>query len=900
MTVADGRRNGSQPIGARRLVGRQAELDALLAMSAELKAGAGRSIALVGEPGVGKSSLMAAAVAGAKAAGLPVLTAHGQGSNLPEAPGDAAGNTSALIAVDDLHRLTVDQVPDVERLLEEAAAGPVLCLLAYRRRQLSPKLASVLARATSAGLLEVWDLGPLSLDQARELLGELPNIEELHREAAGNPQYLTVIADESGTSVDAGLAILGELADLDPAALAVIEAAAVLGEPFHPDLLAEVADLELPEAMAALDTLTGLDLVRPAEPTPRLALRHDAVATVVYRRIAPSRRIALHRRAESALAELAAPIARRAHHVARAADPKRPEHATTLIAAARGALYASPATAAEHLRVALTLLRPDAEHWYEAQVLLARARLLTGDASASRALLDALRSTVPGGPPGEATALADSSRTERRLGRSTEAGALARSGLAALADQDSATAAALHCEMADYAYDSRDYETSRQHAETAAALARGHRDPVGEVNALAQTAIAQLFTGDHIAAQTTAAGAGQLVDAASDAALLTNLEALFQLGLAEGTLGQLADAERHLGRGAELCRRTGQTYILPQILTTLANTRVRSGSLNRALASLDEGAERLKRVVDHGSEAISSMLRAEVLFWRDDPGDAQQVVASAERAMALAEGRPISWAMSVRCYYAELVLHRGDPARCRALLLDAAGGTALPGLTVWRRPRACDTLAQAAYIEGDRAGVEHWATLAEACIRELPSVGRQGFALRARMRAHAARGEIEPAIRAAREAVADFTASGERIEVCRTLLAIAAWSLDTGRTDEVAAWLDQVADLAEQCGSGHLTNEATRLRDRLVSAGGAPVVPKPLASLSPREREIADLASSGMTSNEIAAALCLSTRTVESHLGRIYRKLSVSNRAGLTRTVLTGDAADPPRTGPGG
>ncbi|HEV2635629.1 MAG TPA: hypothetical protein VGX23_10820 [Actinocrinis sp.] len=122
--------------------------------------------------------------------------------------------------------------------------------------------------------------------------------------------------------------------------------------------------------------------------------------------------VTLHRRAESALAERAAPIARRAHHVARAADPKRPEHATTLIAAARGALYTSPAVAADHLRVALPLLPEGAEHRHEAQVLPARARLPAGDAFESRALLDALRCSLPGGPPGEAGTPADSSRTE--------------------------------------------------------------------------------------------------------------------------------------------------------------------------------------------------------------------------------------------------------------------------------------------------------------------------------------------------------------------------------------------------------------------------------------------------------------------------------------------------------
>jgi len=66
--------------------------------------------------------------------------------------------------------------------------------------------------------------------------------------------------------------------------------------------------------------------------------------------------------------------------------------------------------------------------------------------------------------------------------------------------------------------------------------------------------------------------------------------------------------------------------------------------------------------------------------------------------------------------------------------------------------------------------------------------------------------------------------------------------------------------------------------------GGAD--PAGLALLTGREREIARLASTGLTIGEIAGTLFLSVRTVDSHLGRIYRKLGVSNRASLTRALL--------------
>ncbi|GAA4993405.1 hypothetical protein GCM10025734_22390 [Kitasatospora paranensis] len=812
-----------------RLLGRDAELDSLTRALEDLKAGVGRAVVLVGEPGIGKSSLLWTASAHARAQGVPVLAAHGAHPPLPPLPAgpDIAdvheraartGDRSAVMAVvDDLHDLAPARIDDVERLLAATVTGPVLCLMAYRQRRLSSPLAAVLARASSAGLLEVWNLGPLSPEQTRELLGDRPDLEELHGLAGGNPQYLKVLAADGGTAADAGTAILGELDGLDAVSLTVVQVAAVLGDSFHPELLAAVADLDLPAAMAALDALTRLDLVRPAEPAPRLSLRHRAVADVVYERLEPSRRLALHQRAEAELARRAAPIAERAHHVARAADPWRPEHATTLIAAARGMLYSAPVVAAGHLQAALSLLQEGGEHWYEAKVLLARARLLTGDPSEGRALLEALRSEIPGGPAGGATALADSSRIERRMGRSTEAGALARAGLAALTDDDSATAAALHAELADHAYDVQDFETSRQHAETAARLAREHLDQVGEANALGKAALGHLFSGDQTSALATLARATDILDTVPDTMLVAYLEAAFQVGIAEGMMGRLADSERHLARGADLSRRTGQTYIHPQMLTVLGNARLRAGNLSGALATLDEAEQHVRRIGDVSVEAVLMTLRAETLLWRDGPGDLEEAAATAERARAAVGSTLTSWAVSVRCAHAEFVLHTGDPVRAGWQLLDVAGGAELPRLTAWRRPRWCDLLAQAAAADGDAAAAGRWARLAEESVAQLPSVGRRGFALRARMRAHAVRGDADGALRCAPDAIADFADAGDRIELVRTLLMAAAVSLDAGRTDAVGGWLRRAAVLADQCGSARLTADAAGLLARLAA-----------------------------------------------------------------------------------
>ena len=59
-----------------------------------------------------------------------------------------------------------------------------------------------------------------------------------------------------------------------------------------------------------------------------------------------------------------------------------------------------------------------------------------------------------------------------------------------------------------------------------------------------------------------------------------------------------------------------------------------------------------------------------------------------------------------------------------------------------------------------------------------------------------------------------------------------------------------------------------------------------VTALSSREREVAGLVAAGKTNKEIAAALFLSEKTIESHLARIYDKLGVHSRAALTAIIV--------------
>lgn len=60
-----------------------------------------------------------------------------------------------------------------------------------------------------------------------------------------------------------------------------------------------------------------------------------------------------------------------------------------------------------------------------------------------------------------------------------------------------------------------------------------------------------------------------------------------------------------------------------------------------------------------------------------------------------------------------------------------------------------------------------------------------------------------------------------------------------------------------------------------------------LATLTPREADVATLIVDGLTDREIAERLCISPHTVSQHAKRVYRKLDVESRVGLTRLLLS-------------
>ena len=79
-----------------------------------------------------------------------------------------------------------------------------------------------------------------------------------------------------------------------------------------------------------------------------------------------------------------------------------------------------------------------------------------------------------------------------------------------------------------------------------------------------------------------------------------------------------------------------------------------------------------------------------------------------------------------------------------------------------------------------------------------------------------------------------------------------------------------------------------RAEEELAAAGGSVDRSRPADEvLNPTELHVARLASGGLTNRDIAGQLFMSPRTVENHLGAVYRKLGVANRAALTARAMT-------------
>ncbi|MEV5432945.1 BREX system ATP-binding domain-containing protein [Streptomyces sp. NPDC052701] len=135
------------------------------------------------------------------------------------------------------------------------------------------------------------------------------------------------------------------------------------------------------------------------------------------------------------------------------------------------------------------------------------------------------------------------------------------------------------------------------------------------------------------------------------------------------------------------------------------------------------------------------------------------------------------------------------------------------------------------------------------------------------------------------QAVDELRKSGDRLELAQALADLAQAHQDNGDAAKASASSRQAWSLAETCG-------AEPLRERILPGvraevhpvrrpAQAPALPDSEGTLSESERRVATLAARGYTNRQISRELYITVSTVEQHLTRVYRKLSITRRQDL-------------------
>ncbi|MEJ2870427.1 AAA family ATPase [Actinomycetospora sp. OC33-EN08] len=246
--------------------------------------------------------------------------------------------------------------------------------------------------------------------------------------------------------------------------------------------------------------------------------------------------------------------------------------------------------------------------------------------------------------------------------------------------------------------------------------------------------------------------------------------------------------------------------------------------------------------------------------------------------------------------HARALLHRaGQRPRAAAADLERCGrlaarwGCDLPAVVPWRTE-----LAEVALALDD---AERARELLEAQVA-LPGGDRPRL-LGPALRVLAACGDASRRGALLRESVTLLQGCGHRVELRRSLLALARFHRRSGEDELAASILARAETLAAEIGIGRAAPVVERIVPSTVAApparavASAPTTPTaprraerptpapPTGPLTSAESRVADLAARGHSNRAIAARLFVTVSTVEQHLTRIYKKLGVSRREDL-------------------
>ncbi|MEU4262894.1 helix-turn-helix transcriptional regulator [Streptomyces argenteolus] len=841
------------------------------------------------------------------APGTPTADRFGLHRAVARLLGQLCRQRGLVVALDDVHWADPASVELLDHLVRHPVPGPVVLVVARRDRQTPSALTAALTRGVDTEAVMRIALAPLAQQDCVEgLAPDLPpdRAAQLHAAGEGNPLYFLSLVHahregaarhETSSSAFTGdgrgrlggleSLLLSELTPLTPPQRRTLEAIAVLGDHAVPPLIGRATGRTDAEIDDDLGVLARRDLVRPG-PGGRPVPRHPVIRTLVHESTPVRRRVEIHRAAAAELARAGAPAVEQAQHIERSVTAWDPHAVTVLTQAAEQTASTAPTSSAHWLEVALRLLPDTTEHAVERRdLMLRRARALgvSGGLRESRDLLHKVISAAgPDGSGLRTSAVVLCALMERHLGRYPEALALLRRELNRQPEPSPSDRVAIRLELSSSAPHNTSYPQMRGEVARTLAEARSLGDELGEAGALAVAAFGEAYEGGVAKAVAFAEQAAGLVDGLPDDDLTALCEPLARLGWAEAFLGRFTDAERHADRGLGIARRSGQVYLLPLLLLCKAHVRIQTCRLPSA-RQLAYEAEDIARGIG-SSELLAFVLanKAQVLVAASAPG-APEALAAAEEAVAEmgpSDNWRASMAWSMLGYAA---LTGGDPHRARGALLRA-GGDDLRGLQPSMRPLLSELLVTAAVATGDIDSASAWAERARKEAEQLGLPLQRASAMRSAAQLSLYGGDPATAATLLSDAATECARSGAVFWEARSLLLAAPAMTAAGSGARGAAMWEKGHRLATTGGAGLLLGLAEMTRPSVPATPSVP--PRWLASLTAREREVAELVAEGLTNQSIATRLYLSPRTVETHLSRVYRKTGVTTRAGLAALMV--------------
>jgi DNA-binding CsgD family transcriptional regulator len=873
-----------QAVFAMELLERSRFIDALDAFLHEASAGHGRLVFVSGEAGIGKTALVQAfcqmastrarvALASCDALSTPgplgplthIAPALGLQLDLlqPQTSREhlyhqinvalQASDRPTVLVGEDAHWADEATLNHVRFLGRRVDALPALVIVTFRDDELGPShpLRLILGDLITAPAVRRLTLPRLTADAVRTMAADHPiAADALHRLTGGNPFFVTEVLTAGTPGLPASVcdAVLARAARLSPAARRALDAAAVLGSPIDPALLAAVVE-ESAEQAAEEWLAVGIAECRADALTFRHELGREAILAVM----SPVRRLVLHRRILAAMEQdsgLRQDEARLAHHAEAAGDRDAVLRYAPAAAQRAAALRAHREAAAQFARALRFADHLPSEQRAELLERRAHECYLTGlleDAiAASQAAFTLWRAA--GNRLKEGDGLRRLSRFHWFIGNNAAAEQTAREALTVLERLPPGPELAWsYSNQAQLRMLNRDLVEAVRWGERAIGLAERVDEPEVLVHALNNVGTAKLGLEDECG------------------------RPLLERSLA---LAQQHGFEDHVSRA----------------LFNLAWAATISYQLDRAEKYVAAG---IAHTTEHDLDAMGRYLlncRAFLRLRRGDWAGAVDDATIVQRDPATNRWSRVG-ALTVLGY---VQIRRGEiyPAALDEALALATGTDELIRLGPVRAARA-----EAAWLAGDTAGaIEEARAMLEVILRGRHRwlAGELALTLhRAGERHLPEEGLAEPFAAQIRgewqRAAEQWQALGCPLEAARALAAGDAAAVHQAWTifDRLGARLD--AAMA-----------AKRLRQlgvHRLPRGPRPTTRANPARLTRRELDVLALIAEGQLDREIAARLFLSPRTVGHHVSAILAKLGARSRAeaaqASTRLLQNGDLAPP-------